>query len=201
MNFLAHLYLVRDDDELMLGGLFGDFVRGLRALRTYPPGVRDGIRLHRFIDRSTDADPGVKALVKSFPRPYRRYAGIVADVAFDHFLARRWPDWSDEPIDAFDARVRDLLAHHDGEPPDRLASFMRYADPRGLFAAYADESEFFRTLDGVGRRLKRSNPLGRVEEIWAEFGPACEETFLELMPRIQRAVNDWRKRKSTITGS
>lgn len=201
MNFLAHLYLVRDHDELMLGGLFGDFVRGLRALRAYPVGVREGIRLHRFVDRSTDADPTVKALVKSFPKPYRRYAGIITDIAFDHFLARRWPDWSDEPLFAFDARVRQILSAYPGPVPDRLASFMRYADRRGLFAAYADEAEFLRTLDGVGRRLKRSNPLGQVGEIWSQYAPACETAFLALMPRIQYAVDDWRKRKSTMTGS
>ncbi|KAA9131362.1 DUF479 domain-containing protein [Marinihelvus fidelis] len=201
MNFLAHLYLVRDDEQLMLGGLFGDFVRGLRALRAYPPGVREGIRLHRFIDRETDADPAVKQLVQTFPKPYRRYAGIIADIAFDHVLARQWPAWCDEPLDDFDRRVRRILATNDGPAPEKALRFMRYADLRGLFAAYADEPEFLRTLTGVGRRLKRANPLGQVGAIWPDMKGACEQVFAEVMPRIQYAVDDWRNRKSTITGS
>ena len=89
MNFLAHLYLTRGDDELMLGGLLGDYVRGWRALSEYSPGVRDGIKLHRRIDRFTDHSREVKSLRRKFPKEFRRYAGIVIDLGFDHELARR----------------------------------------------------------------------------------------------------------------
>ena len=47
MNFLAHLCLANGDSGLMLGGLFGDFVRGRRALRAYPEPVMQGIVLHQ----------------------------------------------------------------------------------------------------------------------------------------------------------
>lgn len=201
MNFLAHVYLVRDNDALMLGNLFGDYVRGLRALRAYPMDVREGIRLHRFIDRTTDHHPEVKTLVRRFPRPFRRYAGIIVDLAFDHELARQWDDWCDTPLPVFDQRVRELLAAYDGTQPEGLASFMRYADRRGLFAAYASEQEMLRSLKGVGRRLKRSNPLGRVAEIWPEVKDECRDGFARALPRIQSAVDDWRNRRSTMTGS
>ena len=55
MNFLAHLSLASGDSDLMLGGLFGDFVRGRRALRNYPERVQEGIILHRYIDKRTDS--------------------------------------------------------------------------------------------------------------------------------------------------
>jgi len=201
MNFLAHLYLARSDEELMLGGLLGDFVRGRRALRAYPPGVRAGIGLHRMIDRFTDHAPEVKVLKRRFPREFRRYAGIVLDLGFDHELARRWPEFCALSLEEFDVQVRELLDRHRMWVPAPLDRFMRYADRRGLFAAYRSEDEMLLSLEGIGTRMSRANPLGRVGEIWPGLRRSCREGFSELFPRVQNRVDDWLNRKSTTTGS
>ena len=201
MNYLAHAFLARQDEGLMLGGLLGDHVRGLRALRRYPPPVRRGIKLHRYIDRFTDHHKVVKQLVREFPKPFRRYAGIIVDVAFDHELAGDWSRYADGSLEAFDRQIRELLARHASLVPERLAGFMRYADRRGLFAAYRDEDEMLHSLAGVGHRLRRANPLGDVASIWPEMKQPCAEAFATVFPMIQSEVNDWVKRTSTITGS
>ena len=90
MNFLAHLVLAGDDDGLRLGALLGDFVRGRRALVLYPEDVRLGIKLHRHTDQSFDSLSDVASLRRNFPAPFRRYSGIVIDLAYDYELARRW---------------------------------------------------------------------------------------------------------------
>ncbi|MCH8227832.1 MAG: hypothetical protein IIC63_05410, partial [Proteobacteria bacterium] len=84
MNFLAHLLLAGDDDGLRLGALLGDFVRGRRALVFYPGDVRLGIKLHRHTDQFFDSMPEVVKLRKNFPASFRRYSGIVIDLAYDH---------------------------------------------------------------------------------------------------------------------
>lgn len=201
MNYLAHCFLARQDEGLLLGGLLGDHVRGLRALRRYPPPVRLGIKLHRHIDRFTDHHVEVKALLREFPKPYRRYAGIIVDLAFDHELAKHWSHYTDERLEDFDRDIRVLLRRHAGLVPERLASFMRYADRRGLFANYRDEQEMLYSLAGVGTRLRRSNPLGEVDAIWPEVRKPCAETFRTVFPLVQSEVDDWVKRTSTITGS
>jgi acyl carrier protein phosphodiesterase len=201
MNYLAHAFLARKDEGLMLGGLLGDHVRGLLALRGYPPPVRRGIRLHRHIDRFTDQHAEVRALLRCFPKPYRRYGGIIIDLAFDHELAQKWDDYADCSLDDFDREVRDLLAQHETMVPPALARFMAYADRRGLFAAYREESELLRSLAGVGQRLRRQNPLHRVGEIWPEVRGPCAETFVSVFPAVQSEVDDWVSRMSTTTGS
>lgn len=201
MNYLAHLYLARGDEALMVGGLLGDHVRGLRALRIYPPRIRKGIRLHRRIDRFTDNHGVVKALRKQFPRPFRRYAGIIIDVAFDHELAERWSDYCEQPLESFDREVRECLSRHENLVPPPLARFMDYADRRGLFTAYREESELLYSLAGIGTRLKRRNPLDRVHTIWADVRPQCSAAFEAFFPDLQGEVGDWRSRMSTTTGS
>ena len=109
MNFLAHLVLAGDDDGLFLrlGAMLGDFVRGRRALDAYPGDVRLGIELHRHTDQFFDSLPDVANLRKYFPATFRRYSGIVIDLAYDHELARRWENYSSQSLEDFDQEVRD----------------------------------------------------------------------------------------------
>ncbi len=201
MNFLAHLLLAGDDEGLRLGGMLGDFVRGNEALSRYNEATRLGIRLHRHIDASTDALPAVSDLLASLQPPFRRYGGIIIDLAFDHELAKRWDDYSEISLKEFDLGVRELLARHDHLVPGQLRGFMRYADRRGLFATYREESEILHSLLGVGQRLSRPNPLHRVDEIWSDFQPAVAACFSPVFSEIQSDVSDWLKSKSAMTGS
>ena len=201
MNFLAHLHLAGDDEGLRMGALLGDFTRGQRALRKYPQDMQRGIVMHRFVDSMTDDQQAVKALREKIRKPFRRFAGIIIDVAMDHELALRWDDYSDVTLEEFDRDVRVMLCRHRALVPSRLLSFMDYADRRGLFAAYRAEAEVLHSLKGLGRRFMRANPLHRVGEIWPELKPEFSRCFDSAYPEIQSEVADWLKRTSTITGS
>lgn len=181
--------------------MLGDFVRGREALSRYEQATRLGIRLHRHIDVSTDALPAVAVLLSQLQPPFRRYGGIIIDLAFDHELANRWDEYSDVSLKAFDRGVREMLTRNDQLVPGRLRGFMRYADRRGLFETYRKESEILHSLTGVGQRLSRPNPLHRVDEIWNTFQPAVADCFAPVFSEIQSDVSDWLKLKSTITGS
>jgi acyl carrier protein phosphodiesterase len=201
MNFLAHLYLAGEDEALRLGALLGDFVRGRAGLAAYPQAVREGIRMHRHIDSVIDTLPAFAHLRAGFEPPFRRYAGIIIDLGLDHELARRWPEYSDRSLEDFDAGVRRMLARRADLVPDGLARFMRYADRRGLFAAYAGPDEIMHSLRGIGRRLSRPNPLHRVAEIWPDVQPRMAAAFDPLLRAVQSELAEWPKSRSTITGS
>jgi len=201
MNFLAHLCLASGDTGLMLGGLIGDFVRGSQALKAYPENVKEGILLHRYIDKTTDNSAPVKELRTKFPKEFRRYAGIVIDLAFDHELARNWWRYMPGSLERFDMEVRDLLRDNSELIPEDLVGFMRYADRHGLFAAYRDEDVTLYALAGIGTRLSRANPLHRVAEIWPDLAADFHAAFKEFFPQIQADVIQWRSERSTTTGS
>ena len=201
MNFLAHLCLADGDPNLMLGGLFADFVRGRRAMRDFPEPVRQGIVLHRYIDKRTDQSPLVKKLRPLFPREFRRYAGIIIDLAFDHELAQNWWRYMPGSLERFDVEVRDLIYDHVDMVPEGLTGFMRYADRHGLFTTYREVDTTLFALAGLGTRLSRPNPLHRVAEIWPDLAPEFKLGFREFFPQIQSDVTEWRQRISTTTGS
>jgi acyl carrier protein phosphodiesterase len=158
VNYLAHLYLAGDAPEALIGNLMGDFARG-SMLEGYSEGIREGIRLHRKIDAYTDTHPVVIESKRRISPANRRYAGILIDVFYDHFLARDWETYSPLPLADFTAGVYDLLRDrldHLPEPLQRLAPRMIAED---WLTSYAELPGIEQALRRVARRLKRENQL------------------------------------------
>jgi len=184
MNLLAHALLASPDAELMLGSLIGDFVRG-RIDPALPPKVRAGIALHRAIDAYTDAHADVAAARALFEPPFRRYAGILLDMWFDHLLARQWARFGEDELDAFSDRVRDLLAIDGDLVPERMRGFIAYLDANDLPAAYRDTAVIGTALRGMSRRLKRANPLGEALPVLVALHAPLQRCFDSFFPALR----------------
>ncbi|HKK60999.1 MAG TPA: hypothetical protein VJ951_00475, partial [Bacteroidales bacterium] len=108
MNFLAHIYLSGNDDQLKLGNFIGDYVKG-RAFEQYPEKIQRGILLHRHIDHYTDHNPHTSETRRLLVPKYRHYAGILIDMFYDHFLAINWRRYSRVPLFTFIESFHELL--------------------------------------------------------------------------------------------
>lgn len=190
MNHLAHVLLAGDDEELRLGALLGDFVHGAPD-PALPAGVAAGIRLHRAIDTFTDGHPEVAAARALFVPPYRRYAGILLDMWFDHCLARDFPRWSAVPLEAFSAGMRTLLHRHDALLPEGLRRFRGYMEAHDLPAGYARREEIGRALLGISRRLRRANPVGEALPVLVGLDGELSERFEGFFPEVVGFAAEW----------
>lgn len=185
MNFLAHLALSPADDDARLGSLLGDFVKGPLGGR-YPGPVGEAIVLHRRIDSFTDAHPCVVASRARVGPGHRRYAGIMIDLYYDHFLARRWNELHDEPLAAFSARIYALLARRHAELPERLQYIAPRMAARDWFGSYAEVDNIGRALEGIGRRLRRGNGLiGADADLRRDYA-GFESDFAAFYPEVRR---------------
>jgi acyl carrier protein phosphodiesterase len=184
MNHLAHAFLAGADDEVLLGGLLGDFWRGAPDSQ-WPAAIRAGVVLHRKIDVYTDSHEDVAGARALFAPPLRRYAGILLDVYFDHVLAADWPRHALEPLALLSARVERLLQENRDWLPPQLNRFAGYFARAGLFASYAERDTIERVLAGIGMRLKHDNPLAMAgPALWqreAELSAAFARFFPELV--------------------
>jgi acyl carrier protein phosphodiesterase len=86
MNYLAHIFLSGSDRRLQLGNFIGDFVKGNSYLQ-YPDAISKGILLHRKIDKFTDSHAIYREIIENIRPEFGRYAGIMADMYSDYFLA------------------------------------------------------------------------------------------------------------------
>lgn len=191
MNHLAHALLAGDDEGLQLGGLLGDFVRGPANALPFAPSVLRGVRLHRAIDVYTDAHPEVLAAKSELPSPYRRYAGILLDMWFDHCLARDFSRWSVQPLGEFSSQLRELLHQRHAQLPPALQRFVGYMDANNLPAGYADRAVLGRALAGIGQRLTRANPLDTALPVLVEREAALQARFEAFFPELQQFAREW----------
>jgi len=184
MNYLAHLYLSPPDEDAWLGSLLGDFVKGTIGERYAPP-VAAAIRLHRRIDSFTDAHAAVQRSRSRISRARRRYAGIMIDMFYDHFLARSWEEFHDEPLAAFSARVYALLERRRGELPERLQTVAAHMAANDWFGSYASAATIHGALDRISSRLRRANRLaGAGEELLADYA-GFEADFRAFLPEAK----------------
>jgi acyl carrier protein phosphodiesterase len=147
MNFLAHIYLSGDSDEVLVGNFIGDYVKGKEYLR-YPAAVRKGIILHRYIDTFTDNHPITRSS-KSFIRgKYGKYSGIVVDIFYDHFLANYWTNFSDLSLHRFIHKKYDILSTNFSLFPDGIKRFFPYFVRSNWLEAYS-------SMDGLESVLRR----------------------------------------------
>jgi len=93
MNFLAHLYLSCDNEDLMIGNFIADFIRN-KEVKDYSPEIQKGIFLHRQIDTYTDLHPMVKKGTHRLQKYHRKYSPVIVDVFYDYLLANNWERYS-----------------------------------------------------------------------------------------------------------
>ena len=65
MNFLAHIYLSNEQQEITIGNFIADGIKGTKYTQ-FTKGIQQGILLHRAIDSYTDTHPIVRKSKKRF---------------------------------------------------------------------------------------------------------------------------------------
>ncbi len=137
MNFLAHIYLSGDDEEIKIGNFIGDYVKG-RAFHIYPEKIKEGILLHRFIDTFTDKNTHTHDAKILFTSKYRKYSGIVIDIIYDYFLANNWDKYSTIDFKSFVNNFHNLLVKHNDMLPTKVQAFVPKLIANNRLYSYKD---------------------------------------------------------------
>lgn len=189
MNHLAHTHLADRTGHSVLGTLLADYLRG-RITADWDEDVRRGIRIHRALDTFTDAHPVTARSRARLRPPYRRFGGVLVDIFYDHFLARTWETWSDEPLAAFSARVGALLTGDRERLPPRLGRFLDYMLAEKLFVSYREPAGIDRALRGISLRSRRAVPLrDGVRELERNYD-GLREDFAAFFPQVVAKAED-----------
>jgi acyl carrier protein phosphodiesterase len=185
MNYLAHLFLAGESSESMIGNLAGDFVKG-RLHERFPPAIREGIVQHRRIDAFTDAHPEVARFRRLLEPDHRHFSRVIADVFFDHFLARDFTEWSGETLEEFLERVYAAIDPHVATLPERLSLvYPRMRDEQWLLS-YREVEGIRITLARMSHRIARRPRLETAVELLAGGGEELEQIFRRFFPDVIR---------------
>ncbi len=147
MNFLAHIYLSGDSDDIMIGNFIGDFVKGKKYL-DYPEQIGKGIILHRKIDSFTDRHPVTKKLQIIYKSDVQiNIPELLWIFSMTTFLATNWKYYSSVPLKDFVIQKYTILSAYDYFFPAEVKIFFPYFLETNWLYAYS-------TFDGLGTVLQ-----------------------------------------------
>ena len=188
MNFLSHLYLSGESEGLIIGNFIADSVKG-SAFQNFPIEVQKGILLHRKIDTFTDTHQIVDKSKERLRPNYKKYASVIVDIYYDHFLAANWNDYSSVSLDDYTKNIYALIEEHKHTFPIKSQQFTKYMLEYNILSAYAHLDGIERVLKGMAGRAtfesKMDLAIGDLKEHYSSF----ENEFRLFFPELQKYVN------------
>ncbi len=181
MNFLAHTYLSGCNEQIIVGNFMGDYVKG-RYYGHYPELVQKGIRIHRDIDYFTDMHEITRRNKQRVAPRYHKYAGIIIDIFYDHYLASLWDRFSDLPLSEFVKRTYDLLKRNYKELPDPIKRWFPTFLENNWMMAYQSVDGIELVLEKMAANTSLPDHSAYAVEVLSEQYEAFKEDFLEFFP-------------------
>lgn len=183
MNFLAHAHLSGNNNPILIGNLIADSVKG-KTFYSFPENIQQGIVLHRKIDAFTDSHPVVKKSKELIRTESGKFAGIVVDIYYDHFLAREWHLFSSEPLDLYTNNLYKKLGLYFQYLPAKVIKILPYMIAQNWLHSYANFNDLNRVFMDMHRRSGyRSNMPVAVHELKKNYFNLHEQ-FMEFYPQL-----------------
>lgn len=188
MNFLAHQYLSGPDDQLKIGNFLADMIRG-KEIERFDNGIQKGILLHRSIDQFTDSHKAVKEAIKLFKETQGKYASVIVDITFDHFLAFHWKKYHSKELNVFANEFYDLMASNYSILPEKV----QYMIPRMKQQNWLYEYQFLdgiqQAYEGISRRASFDSNMANarvgLEKNYDQLNQLFEAFFSDIIKHVK----------------
>ncbi len=184
MNYLAHAYLSFGNEEILLGNMTSDFIKGKKQF-LYPPVVHKGILLHRAIDDFTDSHPITQKAKSVFKAAYRLYSGAFIDVVYDHFLAIEPTAFANEvALYDFSQTTYQQLEKQKPIMPPQFEHLFFYMQSQNWLYGYRTLPGIYQSFGGLVKRaayLHDSTPAIKIFDQHYHFLQSCFDEFWEEM--------------------
>ena len=190
MNYLAHAFLADETDEYLIGSFIGDFVKGTLRNR-YSHEITKGIILHRKVDVFADSHALSCSSREIFAGSRRRYAGIILDICYDHFLAKHWSEYADSELPEFVYRVYELLQDYRPLLPERLKNVLPRLFKENWLESYLTLNGVEFSLKRISRRLRHEVYLeDSIQDIKSNY-EILEYNFSAFFPDLIGFTREW----------
>jgi len=183
MNFLAHIYLSPNNDEILIGNFIADAIKG-RQVYNFNHQIQRGINLHRSIDYYTDHHPIFLQSAKRLSLKYRMYSKVIVDIYYDHFLARNWEQYSEIELISYVLSVYKKLLRYYPELPPRYKRILPFMIAQNWLAGYSSFWSLEKVFKGMARRTGfksgMENAVTDLKKNYSEFKNEFELFFPDI---------------------
>lgn len=185
MNYLAHIYLSGDNDEIKIGNFIADFIYG-NQYHIFSKDIQKGILLHRAIDTYTDAHPVFRQSKKRLFPNFRHYSSVVVDMFYDHFLAKNFDNYSDIDINQFTKSFYKILERRIDDLPKKVNQIYPVMLKYNWLVSYSNLDNLRNILNQMNHKTKFPTHLEESVDLLILHYDAFEIEFATFFDDIRK---------------
>ena len=162
MNFLGHSLISIEIDEntnkeTLYGNFTGDFYKGLIEKIELSENLKEGIILHRIIDKTSDRTENL--LNELLAGKFGIFKGIVSDMFIDHFLSKNFNNLFNRDIDDIERKILDKVKENKNIFPKDFERTFNWLNDKNVMVNYKDIDFLERAFQGLAKNIRRGEIL------------------------------------------
>ena len=162
MNFLGHSLISIEIDEstdknTLYGNFTGDYYKGLVDRIELPEALKEGIRLHRIIDKISDRKEN--SLNELLTDKFGIFKGIVSDMFIDHFLSKNFNNLFNKDIKLIEKKILNAIEKNRNIFPKDFDRMFKWLNDRNVMSNYKDIDFLERAFEGLARNIRKGEIL------------------------------------------
>jgi len=183
MNFLAHSHLSGNNNDVLFGNFIADAVKG-NGFTRYSKDVQTGIKLHRKIDTYTDKHPIFKQTLNRIRSDFGKYAGVAADIYYDHYLAKNWKTYHQIDLKQFAGQVYTILRNNYSILPDRTKRLLPFLVMQNWLVGYSNFHDLQLVFYGMDRRTGFKSGMSKAVKVLRKNYLEIGDDFAGFYPQL-----------------
>ena len=183
MNFLGHSLISleideKENKETLYGNFTGDFYKGLVERIEISENLKEGIILHRIIDKTSDRKENL--LNELLAEKFGIFKGIVSDMYIDHFLSKNFNSLFNKNINDIERKILDKIKEKKNIFPKDFERTFNWLNDRNVMENYKDIDFLERAFQGLAKNIRRGEILNlAVSELKKNYNLFEEKSIKE----------------------
>ena len=195
MNFLGHSLISIEIDEstdknTLYGNFTGDYYKGLVDRIELPEALKEGIKLHRIIDKVSDRKENYlnELLVDQFGI----FKGIVSDMFIDHFLSKNFHKLFNKDIKFIEKKILNTIEENRNIFPKDFDSMFKWLNDRNVMSNYKDIDFLKKAFEGLARNIRKGEILNlAVTELKKNYNLFEEKSIEEFFYVKDKSIEEF----------
>ena len=198
MNFLGHSLISLEIDEninkeTLYGNFTGNFYKGLVERIELSENLKEGIVLHRIIDKTSDRKENL--LNELLAEKFGIFKGIVSDMFIDHFLSKNFNNLFNKNINDIEREILDKVKEYKNIFPKDFERTFNWLNDRNVMANYKDIDFLERAFQGLAKNIRRGEILNlAVSELKKNYNLFEEKSIKEFFYVKNESIKEFSKK-------
>ena len=198
MNFLGHSLISleideKENKETLYGNFTGDFYKGLVEKIELSENLKEGIVLHRIIDKTSDRKENL--LNELLAEKFRIFKGIVSDMFIDHFLSKNFNNLFNKNIDDIERKILNKVEENKNIFPKDFERTFDWLNDKNVMPNYKDIDFLERAFQGLARNVRKGEILNSaVAELKKNYNLFEEKSIKEFFYVKKESIEKFLKK-------